>query len=168
MGDGPSKRYGFLQDILLLVVSVRAINHNPDRRKSAPRNSLLTTLSQSSMMYYVARSIVSSLPTATDPEKEQHEQARVKAAANLRRIDRLRGDSNSDDESEKEGKSARRPRKEDLELDQYENQIAMEVVAPEDIPVGFEGMLKHDASSRADLSQISVGLTTSSKNSRSP
>jgi hypothetical protein len=30
-------------------------------------------------------------------------------------------------------------RKEDLVLNQYENQIAMEVVAPEDIPVGFEG-----------------------------
>jgi len=26
-----------------------------------------------------------------------------------------------------------------LILDQYENQIAMEVVAPEDIPVGFDG-----------------------------
>lgn len=90
-------------------------------------------------MYYVARTIVASLPTAVDPEKEQHEQARVKAAANLRRIDRLRGDSDSDDESERGGRSTRRPRKEDLELDQYENQIAMELVAPEDIPVGFEG-----------------------------
>lgn len=90
-------------------------------------------------MYYVARTIVNSLPTAVDPEKEQHEQARVKAAANLRRIDRLRGDSDSDDESERDGRRMRRPRKEDLQLDQYENQIAMELVAPEDIPVGFEG-----------------------------
>lgn len=92
-------------------------------------------------MYYVAKTIVASLPTAVDPEKEQHEQARVKAAANLRRIDRLRGDSDSDDESDMSGKNVRRPRKEDLELDQYENQIAMELVAPEDIPVGFEGTL---------------------------
>jgi ATPase family AAA domain-containing protein 1 len=106
------------------------------------RNALLIAISaQSSMMYYVARTIVASLPTAVDPEKEQHEQARVKAAANLRRIDRLRGDSDSDDESDRDGRSTRRPRKEDLELDQYENQIAMELVAPEDIPVGFEGIL---------------------------
>lgn len=90
-------------------------------------------------MYYVAKTIVASLPTTVDPEKEQHEQARVKAAANLRRIERLRGDSDSDDESDMSGRNVRRPRKEDLELDQYENQIAMELVAPEDIPVGFEG-----------------------------
>lgn len=30
-------------------------------------------------------------------------------------------------------------RKEDLVLNQYESQVALEVVAPEDIPVGFEG-----------------------------
>jgi ATP-dependent Clp protease ATP-binding subunit ClpA len=92
------------------------------------------------MIFYFTKNVIASLPTATDPEKEQHEQARVRAAANLRRIDRLRNDSESDgDESERGRDSARRPRKEDLELDQYENQIAMELVAPEDIPVGFEG-----------------------------
>jgi ATP-dependent 26S proteasome regulatory subunit len=89
-------------------------------------------------MYYIAKSVVSSLPLGTDPEKEQHEQARVRAAANLRRIDRLRGDSDSDDESGRSRGNLRRPRKEDLDLDQYESQIAMEVVAPEDIPVGFD------------------------------
>jgi SpoVK/Ycf46/Vps4 family AAA+-type ATPase len=89
-------------------------------------------------MYYIAKSVVSSLPLGTDPEKEQHEQARVRAAANLRRIDRLRGDSDSDDESGRSRGNSRRPRKEDLDLDQYESQIAMEVVAPEDIPVGFD------------------------------
>jgi hypothetical protein len=92
------------------------------------------------MIFYFTKNVIASLPTAADPEKEQHEQARVRAAANLRRIDRLRGDSDSDDdESEGDGNKPRRLRKEDLELDQYENQIAMELVAPEDIPVGFEG-----------------------------
>jgi ATPase family AAA domain-containing protein 1 len=93
-------------------------------------------------VYYVAKSVVSSLPLPSDPEKEQHEQARVKAVANLRRLNRSKDDSDSDDDSDMErGNQLRRPRKEDLELDQYESQIAMEVVSPEDIPVGFDGSL---------------------------
>lgn len=91
-------------------------------------------------MYYIAKSIVASLPLPADPEKEQHEQARVRAAANLRRLDKLRAESDSDDESERgANRKSRRPRKEDLALDQYESQIAMEVVSPEDISVGFDG-----------------------------
>ena len=95
-------------------------------------------------MYYIAKSVVSSLPLANDPEKEQHEQARVKATANLRRLDRLRDDEESDEDSGNGSTRGRRPRKEDFELDQYESQIAMEVVAPEDIPVGFDGALAHN------------------------
>jgi hypothetical protein len=90
-------------------------------------------------MYYIAKSVVASLPLGTDPEKEQHEQARVKATANLRRLDRLKDDSDSGDGSGRGTDNSRRPRKEDFDLDQYESQIAMEVVAPEDIPVGFDG-----------------------------
>lgn len=59
--------------------------------------------------------------------------------ANLRRLNRAAEDSDSEDDAHGGSKKARRPRKEDLVLDQYENQIAMEVVAPEDIPVGFDG-----------------------------
>jgi hypothetical protein len=91
-------------------------------------------------MYYIAKNVVASLPLGTDPEKEQHEQARVRAAANLRRLDRLRDDSDSENESGSGADTKRRPRMEDFNLDQYESQIAMEVVAPEDIPVGFDGM----------------------------
>jgi hypothetical protein len=93
-------------------------------------------------VYYLARQILSSLPlTANDPEKEQHEQARLKAAANLRRLDKKRNesDSSSDDGPDGNNSATRVARKEDLVLNQYESQIAMEVVAPEDIPVGFEG-----------------------------
>jgi len=93
-------------------------------------------------MYYIAKSVVSSLPIGGDPDKETHEQARVKAAANLRRLDRSRQDSEWEDDSEGGSRgNSRRPRSEDLVLDQYESQIAMEVVAPEDIPVGFDGAL---------------------------
>ncbi|CZT49034.1 probable ATPase family AAA domain-containing protein 1 [Rhynchosporium secalis] len=113
MGDGPSRKLGFIQDILLILVS-------------------------STAMYYIAKSVVSSLPLQADPEKEQHEQARVRAAANLRRLDKLRQENDSDDESDRGRDSSGRPPKEELNLDQYESQIAMEVVAPEDIPVGFD------------------------------
>ncbi len=90
-------------------------------------------------MYYIAKSVASSLPLATDSEKEQHEQARVKAAANLRRLDRSRREIGSEDGLGRDTDRSVQPRKEDLDLDQYESQIAMEVVAPEDIPVGFDG-----------------------------
>jgi hypothetical protein len=92
-------------------------------------------------MYYIAKNVISSLPIGNDPEREQHEQARVKAAANLRRLNRSRDDDSDSDESNGGKGKARRPRTEDLVLDQYESQIAMEVVAPEDIPVGFDGTL---------------------------
>lgn len=100
------------------------------------------TLSQNVSVYYLARHVLSSLPSAADPEKEQHEQARLKAAANLRRLDRP--NDGSSDSNEVDGKGAPRPpRREDLVLNQYESQIAMEVVAPEDIAVGFEGRFKY-------------------------
>ncbi|TVY53925.1 Protein MSP1 [Lachnellula cervina] len=112
MGDGGTRRYGLLQDLLLMVVS-------------------------SVSMYYIAKSVVSHLPLGGDPDKEQHEQARVKAVANLRRLNKSR-DEDSEDDSRGSRDKSRRPRSEDLVLDQYESQIAMEVVAPEDIPVGFD------------------------------
>jgi ATPase family AAA domain-containing protein 1 len=94
-------------------------------------------------MYYIAKSVVASLPLGADPEKEQHEQARVKAVANLRRLDRSRDNSDSEDESGRGTDRRQRTRKEDLVLDQYESQIALEVVAPEDIPVGFDGTFNY-------------------------
>lgn len=109
MGESSSRKYGLLQDLLLIVVS-------------------------SVSMWYIAKTVVSSLPLGADPEKEQHEQARVKAAANLRRLDRSKNDSDSDEDTDRRS----RPSKAELQLDQYESQIALEVVAPEDIPVGFD------------------------------
>jgi hypothetical protein len=94
-------------------------------------------------MYYIAKSVVASLPLGADPEKEQHEQARVKAVANLRRLDRSRDNSDSEDELGTGTDRPQRTRKEDLVLDQYESQIALEVVAPEDIPVGFNGTFNY-------------------------
>jgi len=61
-----------------------------------------------------------------DPEAKSKEEKRIKSAAILRRLDAP------------DSKNKDRPRKEDLELSQYEQAIAMDVVAPEDIPVSFE------------------------------
>ncbi|KHJ34290.1 putative atpase family aaa domain-containing protein 1 [Erysiphe necator] len=109
---GESRKYGLLQDLLLIVVS-------------------------SFSMYYIAKSVVSNLPLLADSDKEQHEQARLKAASNLRRLDQSKNNEFIDG-NEKNAGSLRRKPKEDLVLDQYENQIALEVVAPDDIPVGFD------------------------------
>jgi hypothetical protein len=104
------------------------------------------------------------LPFGNDPEKEQHEQARLRAAANLRRLDRRANDDSDSEEtgSGRDKSKSRRTRKEDLELDQYESQIAMEVVAPEDIPVGFDGECASIKGSRlaTDMGQILVAWTT--------
>lgn len=92
-------------------------------------------------MWYLFKGISSSLQFPSDPEKEQHEQAKIKAAANLRRLQKRSEDSGSDSEEDggRSTNTARRgPRKEDLNLNQYEAAVAMEVVAPEDIPVGFD------------------------------
>ncbi|KAM7217026.1 P-loop containing nucleoside triphosphate hydrolase protein [Rhypophila decipiens] len=74
-----------------------------------------------------------------DPDREKHEQARIKAQANLSRIRRAKqneyreGGDGTDD-------SRHTTKLEDLVLNEYENQVALEVVAPEDIPVGFDNI----------------------------
>lgn len=57
------------------------------------------------------------------------------AAAVLRRLD----PKSEDEDTKGDDRKSRRPRKEALVLNQYENMIALDVVAPEDIAVTFEG-----------------------------
>lgn len=85
-------------------------------------------------MFYLVRYALSRL------EVEDKDQATRKsaAAAVLRRLD-LRND---DDDTKSENGGNRRSRKEDLVLNQYEQMVAMDVVAPEDIPVSFEGKIR--------------------------
>lgn len=71
-----------------------------------------------------------------DPEREKQEQARLKAKANLRRLQRKRAEG-GEGEDATDG-SRHTSRIEALELNEYESQVALEVVAPEDIPVGFD------------------------------
>lgn len=87
---------------------------------------------------YVARNFLNPiLSNLADPEKEKHEQARRQAKAHLERLNRRRrSNEDADDES---GGSRKGPRVEELVLNEYENLIALEMVAPEDIHVGFDG-----------------------------
>ncbi|KAK3294682.1 P-loop containing nucleoside triphosphate hydrolase protein [Chaetomium fimeti] len=71
-----------------------------------------------------------------DPDREKNEQASLRAQANLQRIRRRRVE-NGDDGEDGTDASQHTNRVEDLVLNEYENQVALEVVAPEDIPVGF-------------------------------
>ncbi len=87
---------------------------------------------------YVARNFLNPiLSNLADPDKEKHEQARRQAKAHLERLNRQR--SLEQDEDEEVGGSRRGPRAEELVLNEYENLIALEMVAPQDIHVGFDG-----------------------------
>ncbi|UNI22087.1 mitochondrial dynamin GTPase Msp1 [Purpureocillium takamizusanense] len=86
---------------------------------------------------YVARNFLNPiLSNLADPEKEKHEQARRQAKAHLERLNRQR--SLEQDEDDGADGSRRGPRVEELVLNEYENLIALEMVAPQDIHVGFD------------------------------
>ncbi|KAF2734565.1 AAA-domain-containing protein [Polyplosphaeria fusca] len=90
--------------------------------------------------YFVIRSLLSRL----DPEAQQKEEAKQKASAASRKLDAIltnkaRKNQYAHDDSDDEWDDrSRRIRKEDLVLTSYEQTIAMEVVAPEEIPISFE------------------------------
>ncbi|EUC36159.1 hypothetical protein COCCADRAFT_88933 [Bipolaris zeicola 26-R-13] len=93
----------------------------------------------------IAYFVIRNLLTRLDPEAQQKEEARAKATAATRKLDAIltskrrksysEYDSEDDDETDSRH---RRPRIQDLNLNTYEQTIAMEVVAPEEIPVSFE------------------------------
>ncbi|EEH19609.1 hypothetical protein PABG_07806 [Paracoccidioides brasiliensis Pb03] len=82
--------------------------------------------------YFVVRFLLSKVEF--DPESQKHEEAKRRSAAILRRLNTPK---DSDDESQSRRGRPRRQKKEDLVLSHYEQAIAMDVVAPEDIPVSF-------------------------------
>jgi len=83
--------------------------------------------------YLIIRYLLSRIDL--DPEKQRREEQRQKSAAILRRLD---GPESDNDTSGNGTQRRSRQRKEDLVLNQYEQSIAMDVVAPEDIRVSFE------------------------------
>lgn len=87
---------------------------------------------------YVARTFLNPiLSSLVDPEKEKQEQARQHAKAHLERLHRRQQPQEDGDDTS----LSRGGRVEELHLNEYENLIALEMVAPEDIPVGFDGKL---------------------------
>ncbi|KAH8839653.1 hypothetical protein MCOR27_011679 [Pyricularia oryzae] len=94
-------------------------------------------------LYLLTKNILSSLSsTLGDPDKEKHEQARLRAKANLQRLRKIQnGDGTANGEAQDgEGGQRNGPAVEELQLNEYENMIAMDVVAPEDINVGFDAI----------------------------
>ncbi|KAM0438876.1 hypothetical protein ACHAPT_001637 [Fusarium lateritium] len=86
---------------------------------------------------YVARNFLNPiLSNLADPDKEKHEQARRQAKAHLERLNRQKRDGGEfEDES---SDSLQGPRPEELVLNEYENLVALEMVPPQDLTVGFD------------------------------
>ncbi|KAI1434686.1 P-loop containing nucleoside triphosphate hydrolase protein [Xylaria sp. CBS 124048] len=118
----------------------KTLNTMVDRRRNGADYiwEVLLLLGTAGAAWYLTRSALSSLQgTLADPDKEKHEQARMRAKANLARLRRLGDGAGAGDEGS--GDTDRTGHRiEDLVLNEYENMIAMEVVAPEDINVGFD------------------------------
>ncbi|KAK3991355.1 P-loop containing nucleoside triphosphate hydrolase protein [Cladorrhinum sp. PSN332] len=90
--------------------------------------------------YLVCKEFVAPyMSKALDPDREKREHAKLKAQETLRRIRNRQIQNNSDYEGKDEGypHAGKTGHVEDLVLDEYENMVALEVVAPEDIPTGF-------------------------------
>lgn len=101
-------------------------------------------LEQVATSIYLGRIFLSSLENtlATDPERERNELVRSKARDHLRRLRRKAGDERgtiAGDASETDDRLQRGVEVESMTLNEYESLIAMEMVAPEDIPVRFDG-----------------------------
>ena len=95
-----------------------------------PEDSL--TRLQTGSFYYLVRYALNRLDLENDKEQATRRNA---AAAILRRLD----PQDQDESGNSDGRRKRRSRKEDLVLNQYEQVVAMDVVASEDIPVAFDG-----------------------------
>ncbi|KAI1142230.1 AAA-domain-containing protein [Hypoxylon sp. FL0543] len=111
-----------------------------DRRRNGADYiwDVLLILGTAGAAWFLTRNVISTLQgSLADPDKEKREQARIKAKANLQRLRKSRNyeEGNEEDRSSSTGRG---PRVEDLVLNEYENLVALEVVAPEDIPVGFD------------------------------
>ncbi|KAL4748526.1 hypothetical protein BDW72DRAFT_153676 [Aspergillus terricola var. indicus] len=90
---------------------------------------LIMIAGTSATAYFLVRHLLSRLDF--DPDRQKKEEQQRKSAAILRKLD-----GNLDENTT--GESGRKTRKGDLVLNQYEQAIAMDVVAPEDIPVSFK------------------------------
>ncbi|KAL4902802.1 hypothetical protein BDW74DRAFT_57659 [Aspergillus multicolor] len=89
---------------------------------------LIMIAGTSATAYFLVRHLLSRLDF--DPDKQKKEEQQRKSAAILRKLD---GDIDETTDG-----AGQKSKKGDLVLSQYEQAIAMDVVAPEDIPVSFK------------------------------
>ncbi|OJJ95895.1 hypothetical protein ASPACDRAFT_126165 [Aspergillus aculeatus ATCC 16872] len=95
---------------------------------------LVMVAGTSASAYFLIRYLISRLDF--DPESQKKEEQRRKSAAILRKLDG--GDESDEGSPRRERKEKSRSKRGDLTLNQYEQAIAMDVVAPDDIHVSFE------------------------------
>lgn len=144
------QKLGYIQDIILVVAAVSHISSLFPKSlrlidlpqilslssKGAPfvlNYPMITNIhTQNVSIYYAVKYALSRVES--DGEKEQGKK-KAAAAAVLRRLDSV----DNDEEAQTEDGRNRRPRKENLVLNQWEQAVAMDIVAPDDIPVTFEG-----------------------------
>lgn len=76
-----------------------------------------------------------------DPDKVKHDKDRQRAEAHLEKINQRKrlGKHQEQDPDDETSESRFGPKVEDLALNEYENLVALEMVAPDDIHVGFDG-----------------------------
>lgn len=85
------------------------------------------------LAYYLARQLLGSL----DPDAGAKAEAKQKTLAVQSRLQSIISGHNKDEDDEQDGGSQRRIEPKDLQLNSYEQTIAMEVVSPAEIPVSF-------------------------------
>ena len=87
-------------------------------------------------IYYAIKYTISRNENGNGDETEQGKN-KAAAAAILRRLDPI----DDDEAPETDDGRDRRLRKEDMVLNQWEQAVALDIVAPDDIPVTFEGKM---------------------------
>ncbi|KAF2019353.1 AAA-domain-containing protein, partial [Aaosphaeria arxii CBS 175.79] len=136
----------------LLGFRLLSLRSSKQREMSGNKKSSLTGYLPDILMAaaapLLAYFVIRSLLTRLDPEAQQKEEARQKASAASRKLDAILANKAREDDSDSEdeygthrsrgGRRKDRIRPEDLALTSYEQTIAMEVVAPEEIPVSFD------------------------------
>ncbi len=138
VGMGERRKLGDVAMDLVLFAGMVCAPQVPTTLPPQGKKSNKRTIQQMTAGLYIARNFLNPiLSNLADPDKEKHDQARQKAKAHLERINRRRqneagvGDGSDD--------SRDGARVEELVLNEYENLIALEMIAPEDIHVGFDG-----------------------------
>ena len=138
MASKNGQRLGFLQDLILLAAAVSACIFRISCILDTFQKPLIlafvaqTHRFQNVSIYYLVRYALSRM------EPEEDKKRKAGAAAVLQKLDER---ERIKDLASGDLGAPQRSRKEDLVLNQYEQVIASEVIAPEDIPVSFDGTL---------------------------